>query len=34
MRRHEIPSLNSTTLSIEEIATRILQAVKLERRVY
>jgi regulator of PEP synthase PpsR (kinase-PPPase family) len=34
MRRHEIASLSSTTLSIEEIATRILQAVKLERRVY
>jgi regulator of PEP synthase PpsR (kinase-PPPase family) len=34
MRRHEIPSLSSTTLSIEEIATKILQAVKLERRVY
>ena len=34
MRRHEIPSLSSTTLSIEEIATKIVQAVSLERRVY
>jgi regulator of PEP synthase PpsR (kinase-PPPase family) len=34
MRRHGIASLNSTTLSIEEIATKILQAVRLERRVY
>jgi len=34
MRRHGIPWLNSTTRSIEEIATKILQEVKLERRVY
>ena len=34
MRRFGIPSLNSTTRSIEEIATKILQEVKLERRVY
>jgi regulator of PEP synthase PpsR (kinase-PPPase family) len=34
MRRHDIPTLGSTSLSIEEIATKILQAVKLERRVY
>lgn len=34
MRRHGIPSLNSTTRSIEEIATKILQAANLERRVY
>jgi regulator of PEP synthase PpsR (kinase-PPPase family) len=32
MRRHEIPWLNSTTRSIEEIAAKILQEVKLERR--
>lgn len=34
MRCHGIPCLNSTTRSIEEIATKILQDVKLERRVY
>ncbi len=34
MRRHGIEWLNSTTRSIEEIATKILQAVKLERRAY
>jgi hypothetical protein len=34
MRRYGIPSLNSTTRSIEEIATKILQAANLERRVY
>ncbi len=34
MRRFGIPWLNSTTRSIEEIATKILQEVKLERRVY
>jgi regulator of PEP synthase PpsR (kinase-PPPase family) len=34
MRRFGIPWLNSTTRSIEEIATTILQEVKLERRVY
>jgi hypothetical protein len=34
MRRHGIRWLNSTTRSIEEIATQILQDVKLERRVY
>jgi hypothetical protein len=34
MRRHGIQWLNSTTRSIEEIATKILQAVKLERRAY
>ncbi len=34
MRRFGIPSLNSTTRSIEEIATKILQEAKLERRVY
>jgi regulator of PEP synthase PpsR (kinase-PPPase family) len=34
MRRHGIPWLNSTTRSIEEIATKILQEVRLERRVY
>ena len=34
MRRYGIPWLNSTTRSIEEIATKILQDVKLERRVY
>jgi regulator of PEP synthase PpsR (kinase-PPPase family) len=34
MRRFGIPWLNSTTRSIEEIATKILQEGKLERRVY
>jgi regulator of PEP synthase PpsR (kinase-PPPase family) len=34
MRRYGIRWLNSTTRSIEEIATKILQDVKLERRVY
>jgi regulator of PEP synthase PpsR (kinase-PPPase family) len=34
MRRHGIQWLNSTTRSIEEIATKVLQAVKLERRAY
>ncbi len=34
MRRHGIEWLNSTTRSIEEIATKVLQAVKLERRAY
>jgi regulator of PEP synthase PpsR (kinase-PPPase family) len=34
MRRYGIPWLNSTTRSIEEIATKILQDVKLERRVF
>ncbi len=34
MRRHRIPWLNSTTRSIEEIATKILQEAKLERRVF
>jgi hypothetical protein len=34
MRRFGVPSLDSTTRSIEEIATTILQEVKLERRVY
>lgn len=34
MRRYSIRWLNSTTRSIEEIATKILQDVKLERRVY
>lgn len=34
MRRHGIKWVNSTTRSIEEIATQILQDVKLERRVY
>jgi len=34
MRHFGIPWLNSTTRSIEEIATQILQEVKLERRVY
>jgi [pyruvate, water dikinase]-phosphate phosphotransferase / [pyruvate, water dikinase] kinase len=34
MRRHGIEWLNSTTRSIEEIATKVLQAVKLERRGY
>jgi regulator of PEP synthase PpsR (kinase-PPPase family) len=32
MRRNEIPWLNSTTRSIEEIAAKILHEVKLERR--
>ncbi len=31
MRRHEIPWLNSTTRSIEEIAAKVLHEVKLER---
>jgi regulator of PEP synthase PpsR (kinase-PPPase family) len=34
MRRHGIRWLNSTTRSIEEIATKIMQDVKLERRVF
>jgi regulator of PEP synthase PpsR (kinase-PPPase family) len=34
MRRYGIPWLNSTTRSIEEIATKILQDVRLERRVF
>jgi regulator of PEP synthase PpsR (kinase-PPPase family) len=34
MRRQGIDWLNSTTRSIEEIATKILQAVKLERRAF
>ena len=34
MRKYGIPWLSSTTRSIEEIATKILQDVKLERRVY
>jgi hypothetical protein len=34
MRRYGIQWLNSTTRSIEEIATKVLQAVKLERRAY
>ncbi len=34
MHRYGIPSLNSTTKSIEEIATTILQEVKLERHAY
>ncbi|MGH8683422.1 MAG: posphoenolpyruvate synthetase regulatory kinase/phosphorylase PpsR [Burkholderiales bacterium] len=34
MRRFGIPWLSSTTRSIEEIATTILQEVRLERRVY
>ncbi|MET0680255.1 MAG: pyruvate, water dikinase regulatory protein [Burkholderiales bacterium] len=34
MRRHGIRWLNSTTRSIEEIATKIMQDVRLERRVY
>jgi [pyruvate, water dikinase]-phosphate phosphotransferase / [pyruvate, water dikinase] kinase len=34
MKRNGIPWLNSTTRSIEEIATKILQEVKIERRVY
>ena len=34
MRRQGIRWLNSTTKSIEEIATKIMQDVKLERRVY
>ena len=34
MRRHGVPWLNSTTRSIEEIATKIVQEGKLERRVY
>ena len=34
MRRYGIEWLNSTTRSIEEIATKVLQAVKLERRAY
>ncbi len=34
MRRHGVKWVNSTTRSIEEIATQILQDVKLERRVY
>jgi [pyruvate, water dikinase]-phosphate phosphotransferase / [pyruvate, water dikinase] kinase len=34
MRRHGIRWLNSTTRSIEEIATKVMQDVKLERRVF
>ena len=34
MKRHGIPWLNSTTRSIEEIATKILQEIKLERRTF
>jgi regulator of PEP synthase PpsR (kinase-PPPase family) len=32
MRRYGVPWMNSTTRSIEEIATKILQDIKLERR--
>jgi len=32
MRRYSIPWMNSTTRSIEEIATKVLQDIKLERR--
>jgi hypothetical protein len=34
MHRHGIASINSTSKSIEEIATKILQDVKLERHAY
>ena len=34
MRRYGIPWLNSTTKSIEEIATKIMQDAKVERRAY
>ncbi len=34
MHRHGIPSINSTSRSIEEIATKILQDVQLERHAY
>ena len=34
MRRYGIPTLNSTTRSIEEIATKVLQDVRLERRAF
>ena len=34
MRRENIRWVNSTTKSIEEIATTIVQEFKLERRVY
>ena len=34
MRREGIRWINSTSKSIEEIATTILQEVKLERRVF
>jgi len=34
MRQHGVRWLNSTTRSIEEIATKIMQDVKLERRVF
>lgn len=34
MRRYGIPWLNSTTRSIEEIATKILQDIRVERRVF
>ena len=34
MRRYGVAWLNSTTRSIEEIATKIMQDVKLERRVF
>ena len=34
MKRYNIPWINSTTKSIEEIATKILQDIKLERRIF
>lgn len=34
MKRYGIPWLNSTTRSIEEIAAKVMQEVKIERRVY
>jgi regulator of PEP synthase PpsR (kinase-PPPase family) len=34
MKRYDIPWLNSTTRSIEEIAAKILQDIRLERRVF
>jgi [pyruvate, water dikinase]-phosphate phosphotransferase / [pyruvate, water dikinase] kinase len=34
MKRHNIAFLNSTTRSIEEIATKVLQEIKLERHSY
>jgi len=33
-RKNQIPYLNSTNFSVEEIATKILDMMKLTRRMY
>ena len=34
MRRENIPFLDATSKSVEELATTIMQQAKLERRIY